>query len=45
MFIASVSTLIINSNPQLLYDGYYILSDFLEIPNLRQKSTEYAIKS
>jgi putative peptide zinc metalloprotease protein len=27
----------------LRYDGYYILSDFLEIPNLRQKSTDYAI--
>ncbi|MGA3065395.1 MAG: HlyD family efflux transporter periplasmic adaptor subunit [Tepidisphaeraceae bacterium] len=42
MFIASVSTLIFNANPLLRYDGYYILSDLLEIPNLRQKSTEYA---
>ena len=42
MLIASVSTLIFNANPLLRYDGYYILSDFLEIPNLRQKSTEYA---
>ena len=32
-----------NANPLLRYDGYYILSDFLEIPNLRQKSTEYAM--
>ena len=43
MLIASVSTLIFNANPLLRYDGYYILSDFLEIPNLRQKSTEYAL--
>ena len=42
MLIASVSTLMFNANPLLRYDGYYILSDFLEIPNLRQKSTEYA---
>ena len=38
MFICSVSTLIFNGNPLLRYDGYYILSDILEIPNLRQKS-------
>jgi len=43
LFIASVSTLIFNANPLLRYDGYYILSDALEIPNLRQKSTEYAL--
>jgi len=43
MFIASVSTIIFNANPLLRYDGYYILSDLLEIPNLRQKSTEYAL--
>ena len=28
-----------NGNPLLRYDGYYILSDMLEIPNLRQKAT------
>ncbi len=43
MLIASVTTLVFNANPLLRYDGYYILSDFLEIPNLRQKSTEYAL--
>jgi putative peptide zinc metalloprotease protein len=43
MLIASVTTLIFNANPLLRYDGYYILSDFLEIPNLRQKSTEYTL--
>lgn len=39
MFICSVSTIIFNANPLLRYDGYYILSDIVEIPNLRQKSS------
>ena len=43
MLIASVTTLVFNANPLLRYDGYYILSDFLEIPNLRQKSSEYTL--
>jgi putative peptide zinc metalloprotease protein len=41
MFIASVSTLLFNANPLLRYDGYYILSDLLEIPNLAQRSKDY----
>ena len=39
MFICSVSTLVFNANPLLRYDGYYILADLTEIPNLRQKAT------
>ena len=39
MFVASVSTVIFNANPLLRYDGYYILADVAEIPNLRQKAT------
>mgnify|MGYP001461272132 CR=1 FL=1 len=39
MFISSVSTIMFNANPLLKYDGYYILSDVLEIPNLRQKAS------
>jgi putative peptide zinc metalloprotease protein len=39
MFICSVSTLMFNGNPLLRYDGYYILADLLEIPNMRQKAT------
>jgi putative peptide zinc metalloprotease protein len=38
MFVSSVSTLLFNANPLMRFDGYYILSDLLEIPNLRQKS-------
>ncbi len=41
VFIASVSTLLFNGNPLLRYDGYYILSDLLEIPNLWNRSREY----
>ncbi len=40
MFIASVSTVLFNANPLLRYDGYYILADLTEIPNLRQKATK-----
>ncbi len=43
MLVARVTTIIFNANPLLRYDGYYILADFLEIPNLRQKSSEYAL--
>ncbi|QDT01039.1 hemolysin D [Adhaeretor mobilis] len=39
MFVSSVSTILFNANPLLRYDGYYILSDILEIPNLRQKAS------
>jgi putative peptide zinc metalloprotease protein len=39
MFVCSISTVVFNGNPLLRYDGYFILSDVLEIPNLRQQST------
>jgi len=38
MFIASVSTVLFNANPLLRFDGYYILSDLLDIPNLHTRS-------
>ncbi len=41
MFVASFSTVVFNANPLLRYDGYYILSDLLEIPNLAQRSKDY----
>lgn len=41
MFVASVSTVLFNANPLLRYDGYYMLSDFLEIPNLAQRAKDY----
>ena len=41
MFICSVNTVMFNANPLLRYDGYYVMSDWLEIPNLRVKSTQF----
>ncbi len=41
MFICSVNTILFNANPLLRYDGYYVMSDYLEIPNLRIKSTQF----
>ncbi len=41
MFIASVSTILFNANPLLRFDGYYILSDLLEIANLQHRSRQY----
>lgn len=37
-FVSTISTVIFNANPLMRYDGYYMLADFLEIPNLRQKA-------
>lgn len=36
IFLASVSTLLFNINPLLRFDGYYIMSDALDVPNLQQ---------
>lgn len=40
MFTASFSTVLFNANPLMRFDGYYILSDLLEVPNLAQRSTK-----
>jgi putative peptide zinc metalloprotease protein len=40
MFVASVSTIVFNINPLLRFDGYYMLSDLLEIPNLSQRANQ-----
>jgi putative peptide zinc metalloprotease protein len=41
MFIGCVSTLIFNGNPLLRYDGYYVLCDALDLPNLATRSAQY----
>lgn len=41
MLIGGVSTLLFNGNPLLRFDGYYVLADWLEIPNLSGRSTNY----
>jgi len=39
--VCSVSTVVFNGNPLMKFDGYYIVSDLLEIPNLRERSNRY----
>jgi len=41
MLIGSVSTLFFNGNPLLRFDGYYFLSDTIEVPNLGSRSNNY----
>jgi putative peptide zinc metalloprotease protein len=41
ILISGVSTLLFNGNPLLRFDGYYVLSDALEIPNLGARSNQY----
>lgn len=41
MLVAGVSTLVFNANPLLRFDGYYIFSDLLEIPNLGQRANAH----
>lgn len=40
--ITVVGTLLVNLNPAMRFDGYYLLSDLWRIDNLRQRSTEHA---
>jgi putative peptide zinc metalloprotease protein len=41
MVIGGVSTLLVNGNPLLKFDGYYIFADLIEIPNLQQRAARY----
>ena len=41
MLISGISTLLFNGNPLLRFDGYYVLADALEIPNLGTRSNKY----
>jgi putative peptide zinc metalloprotease protein len=41
MLIGGVSSLLFNGNPLLRFDGYYILADVLEIPNLGTRANRY----
>ena len=40
MVVCSVSTVIFNANPLMKFDGYYVLADLLEIPNLRERASK-----
>ncbi|MEM9409625.1 MAG: hypothetical protein AAGA30_00835, partial [Planctomycetota bacterium] len=41
IFMAGVATVLFNANPLMKYDGYFILSDVIGIPNLRSRSSNY----
>src|SRR5262245_31136734 len=41
ILIGGVSTLLFNGNPLLRFDGYYVLADALELPNLGQRANRY----
>ena len=41
IMITSGVTVLFNFNPLIKLDGYYLLTDYLEIPNLRQKAFGY----
>lgn len=41
MLIAGVSTIVFNLNPLLKFDGYFIVTDLAEMPNLAQRSQRF----
>lgn len=38
VLVCSISTLLVNANPLLRYDGYFVLSDLWGVPNLAEDS-------
>lgn len=38
MLICSLSTILVNANPLFRFDGYFILSDLWQVPNLHEQS-------
>jgi putative peptide zinc metalloprotease protein len=38
MVVCGVSTVLFNANPLMRFDGYYVLADWLEVPNLRERA-------
>jgi len=42
ILLATVTTVLFNANPLMRYDGYFILSDLLEMPNLYQRASTAA---
>ena len=43
MLLCSLNTILVNGNPLLRYDGYYVLSDLLRIPNLGPECRHRAV--
>lgn len=43
--VGGLSTLLLNGNPLLKFDGYYLLADWIEIPNLAARSRQAVLGS
>ena len=42
LFVCTLGTLLVNANPLLRFDGYYLLADGLEIANLEARAKSHA---
>ena len=42
LFVCTLGTLLVNANPLLRFDGYYLLADGLEIANLEARARSHA---
>lgn len=43
--MASLTTLVFNANPLMRFDGYYVLTDWLEIPNLYARGQQWLMSA
>jgi putative peptide zinc metalloprotease protein len=41
MLIGSLSTVLVNGNPLLKFDGYFVMTDMFGLPNLAQRATKF----
>ncbi len=41
MTVSALGTILVNGNPFIRYDGYYLLCDILNVENLMSRSSEY----
>jgi putative peptide zinc metalloprotease protein len=41
MLIGGLSTLLVNGNPLLRFDAYYVFADLIDIPNLSSRANQY----
>lgn len=39
--IGGLSTILVNGNPLLKFDGYYVMTDLIEIPNLANRANQF----
>jgi putative peptide zinc metalloprotease protein len=39
--VGGLSTLLVNGNPLLKFDGYYVMTDLVEVPNLAPRAIRY----